>query len=1184
MTTDEIDLEDNNININDENIDNLMKKNYTYPDPSDTDLQYKLYKKREFYYHKKGKRPDINDYNDIKNYRDGICGQSGFTLYEQQALLSNFINPGTPYKGLLLFHGTGVGKTCTAIAIAEKFKPLIQKYNTKIYVLVGGPLIKENWKKELLKCTGETYLKHQDNSVYIDQADKDKIQKNALIQALQYYKFMSYKSFYKHVIGEKITDRQNEKKGKVAYRKTEEGEFERDISVDRIYHLNNTLIIIDEAHNLTGNTYGDALKYIIKNSINLKILLLSATPMKNLGSDIVEMINFLRPIDNQIERDKVFTNNKGHLVDFKSGGLEYLKNMMRGYISHVRGADPLTFAKRVEKGYKPTGLLFTKLTRCRMLALQQKTYDTAKKDNEDDALDRKSEAVANFVFPGLTVDKKELTGYYASDGINLVKNQLKVNGDLLNKKISKELFGHENEKDLLYITQDGKSITGKILKMPYLKYFSIKFYKTLKKLNRLVCGKKGAAIAFVYSNLVKVGISMFQEILLQNGYLEYQEDVSNYQISHNTVCYFCGKSYSSHTSESNIEDSTDDSTDSDDNSDDIKSNIKMSESSTEYMKDNKGKIPAHKFKPATFITVTGQSNEEAIEAMPEDKINIIKNVYNNIENKDGKYLKFVLGSRVMNEGISLANVKEVHILDAYFNFGRVDQVIGRAIRSCHHYRLMNENNVYPIVDVYKYVVCLENELSTEEELYQKAELKYLLVKKIERAMKEVAIDCPFNVNANMFKEEIDENEKCIPFGHNQEMKKGEEACPAICDYTKCHYQCDDSKLNAEYYDPSRLIYKKISKNRLDYTTFTHELARNEIEYAKEKIKEMYIIGYTYVLEDILKYVKNTYEDEKKELFDEFFVYKALDELIPLTENDFNNFRDTIIDKHNRPGYLIYVDKYYIFQPFDQNENIPMYYRTNVTQHMSQELSLYNYLKNSTFYQQLKDSKSKKDSDKHDLIKDDLTYYDFETVMDYYDTRDENEYVGLVDKESSRRKSKTNDENLDVFKIREKRGKILAKKRETGLSSFKGSVCTTSKSKQYLEKVAKKIGANVKNIGARNNLCTLIQERLLYLEKYATNKDKNKKTYCVVPFNHPIYPFPYNLEDRSNYIIDKIKNEISSKIDINVTTKKLSSNTAELNELIYTIHIKDNANIKNHIDFLKGLNAEKVGSEYIINLS
>jgi superfamily II DNA or RNA helicase len=155
--------------------------------------------------------------------------------------------------------------TCVGVAIAEKFKPLVQKYNTKIIVLVGGPLIKENWKQHLLLCTGETYLKYQDKSVYIDEAEKNKIEKNGIIQALQYYKFMSYKSFYKHVIGEKITDKQSEKKGKVSYRKTNEGEFERDIAIDRIYNLNNTLIVVDEAHNLTGNTYGEALKYIIKN-------------------------------------------------------------------------------------------------------------------------------------------------------------------------------------------------------------------------------------------------------------------------------------------------------------------------------------------------------------------------------------------------------------------------------------------------------------------------------------------------------------------------------------------------------------------------------------------------------------------------------------------------------------------------------------------------------------------------------------------------------------------------------------------------------------------------------------------------------------------------------------------------------------------------------------------------------
>ena len=73
-----------------------------------------------------------------------------------------------------------------------------------------------------------------------------------------------------------------------------------------------------------------------------------------------------------------------------------------------------------------------------------------------------------------------------------------------------------------------------------------KILKALKKINRLVCHKKGTKTAFVYSNLVKVGIELFQEILLQNGYLEYQEDSSNYQINPSTVCYYCGKTFKDH--------------------------------------------------------------------------------------------------------------------------------------------------------------------------------------------------------------------------------------------------------------------------------------------------------------------------------------------------------------------------------------------------------------------------------------------------------------------------------------------------------------------------------------------------------------------------------------------------------------------------------------------------------------
>lgn len=43
-------------------------------------------------------------------------------LFEHQQLLSNLINPDTPYRGILCFHGIGKGKTEMGIRIAETFR------------------------------------------------------------------------------------------------------------------------------------------------------------------------------------------------------------------------------------------------------------------------------------------------------------------------------------------------------------------------------------------------------------------------------------------------------------------------------------------------------------------------------------------------------------------------------------------------------------------------------------------------------------------------------------------------------------------------------------------------------------------------------------------------------------------------------------------------------------------------------------------------------------------------------------------------------------------------------------------------------------------------------------------------------------------------------------------------------
>jgi hypothetical protein len=452
--------------------------------------------------------------------------------------------------------------------------------------------------------------------------------------------------------------------------------------------------------------------------------------------------------------------------------------------------------------------------------------------------------------------------------------------------------------------------------------------------------------------------------------LEYEENPNNYKIRQDTICYYCGHTYKQHQQRKLKEAAQ-------------MARIKkkdQSESSTEYER-NFGEPPFHNFFPATFLPVTGKSTEEGADVIPEDKQRTIREVFNNIENKEGKFIKLVLGSRVMNEGISLMNVAEVHILDVYFNLGKVDQVIGRAIRHCSHYNITSDKNPYPEVKVYKYCVTLDKGLSSEEELYKKAEMKYILIKKVERALKEIAIDCPLNRAGNIFPEELTKFKNCV---EPTKLKKGDIMCPSRCDYVKCDFVCEDPKLNKLYWDDKAKIYRKVSKGDLDYSTFTQTLARNEIENVKTKIKEMYRVEYVYTLKDILDYVKSTYEGEKRTLFDDFFVFKALDELTPITENDFNNYKDTIFDKFNRPGHLIFK-KYYIFQPFDQNTDVPMYYRSTYDKPMQNQLSLYNYLKNTIKYKEYKGAKHSKKRAKL-LIDPKLNLYDFDSTMDYYQNR------------------------------------------------------------------------------------------------------------------------------------------------------------------------------------------------------
>ena len=81
--------------------------------------------------------------------------------------------------------------------------------------------------------------------------------------------------------------------------------------------------------------------------------------------------------------------------------------------------------------------------------------------------------------------------------------------------------------------------------------------------------------------------------------------------------------------------------------------------------------------------------------------------------------------------------------------------------------------------------------------------------------------------------------------------------------------------------------------------------------------------------------------------------KALDDLVPVTKNDYINYNDTIYDKYNIAGYLIYRGKFYIFQPYEQDEKAPMFYRKLFSKKLINKLSLLSYLDNNPNFNKVK---------------------------------------------------------------------------------------------------------------------------------------------------------------------------------------------------------------------------------------
>lgn len=143
---------------------------------------------------------------------------------------------------------------------------------------------------------------------------------------------------------------------------------------------------------------------------------------------------------------------------------------------------------------------------------------------------------------------------------------------------------------------------------------------------------------------------------------------------------------------------------------------------------------------SVYLTQNGISKFKIIsgEVSPDIRASIIEQ-FNQSSNSHGENIQILLLSSTGAEGIDLKNVRYVHILEPYWNYGRIKQVRARAIRNNSHIGLPEELRT---VQTYIYIAtCKGREKSSDQELYDRSLLMQGNVTAFEEALKEGSFDC-----------------------------------------------------------------------------------------------------------------------------------------------------------------------------------------------------------------------------------------------------------------------------------------------------------------------------------------------------------------------------------------------------------------------------------------------------------
>jgi len=808
---------------------------------------------------------------DIETHANNLC-DAEVELSPHQMFVKNFMSNKTPYNGLLLYHGVGTGKTCSAIGIAEEHRKFTAQHgNKKRTIVVASPNVQVNFKNQLFdetkldenngiwslqkSCVGNDFLKE------INPSNTLGLQRDFIVRQIKglvnnNYVFMGYTEFSRYIQKKiKIDDSVDVKTKKKLYE-------------DKIQKLfNDRLVIIDEVHNIRVSDdnkqkqLGRQMINVAKYSNNMKLLLLSATPMYNSHREIIWIINLLNSNDNRsiLKIDDIFKKDGA----FTENGEELLHRKLVGYVSYIRGENPYSFPFRIYPEYfepnnkpknYPTKQFNNKeiinpvqhipLYYSNMGEFQATSYKKVIRNLTDSdkisfenmeafgyTLLQKPIEATTMIYPSIDKDHEFFTGKSGLQHIMNFKTQT-------NPKQMKYDYGYKPDVLEKY---------GNIFALDKLKTYSGKLFKIGNAI------KKSQGVILIYSQYIEGGVIPTALMLEELGFKRYTSNPS-------------GKSL--------FKDSPTDSID-----------YRNYKSKSTFKDEND-------FKQARYCMITGDVN------FSYDNDTEIKKITSK-ENKDGELIKVVIISKAASEGIDFKFIRQVHIIEPWYNMNRIEQIIGRAVRQGGHCFLpFKDRNV----EIYLHVgkdKSIEHE-TPDLYLYRLAENKAIQIGNITRILKNVSVDCVLNIGQTNFTikrlQEQEENKQIkikLSSGKLIDFKVGDRPYTELCDYKdNCSYKC-----------LSTIDFK--GKDIIN-TNYTNEYAVMNYNVIVKRIKTAFILHNIYKKDDLINEINSQQ------------VYPT-DQILYVLSQMVDHKSELISDSFGRTGTIINKDKYYAFQPMEIND-------------------------------------------------------------------------------------------------------------------------------------------------------------------------------------------------------------------------------------------------------------------------